>query len=172
MLREAGDVAQSLAPGVVCIECQSFGKPTLEGCLQTVVVRYALTRDIANVTQIGKLGVEPMYSSYRIGWAAYRSQGVERRGLVDVVDRFRQMLADVTAIADSMCRYSSSFGSNVFTIHREQGALGGGLQEATAGGRSATRIEQPKLYLSADAKIVTATVDDTVVDDQVHPPIE
>jgi hypothetical protein len=29
-----------------------------------------------------------------------------------------------------------------------------------------------KKYLSADAKIVTATVDDAVVDDPVHPPIE
>jgi hypothetical protein len=29
-----------------------------------------------------------------------------------------------------------------------------------------------KKYLSADAKIVTASVDDTVVDDPVHPPLE
>jgi hypothetical protein len=29
-----------------------------------------------------------------------------------------------------------------------------------------------KMYLSADARIVTATVDDTVVDSPVHPPLE
>ena len=55
LLGEASDIAQPLAPGVVCVECEALGKAALKGGLQCAVVRYALALDVADPGQIGKL---------------------------------------------------------------------------------------------------------------------
>ena len=64
LLRETGDVAEPLAPGVVRVERQPFGKAALEGRLQAAVVRNAAAIDVADV---------------RRGWEAARSADELRR---------------------------------------------------------------------------------------------
>src|SRR6202046_2240179 len=94
LLGEGAGIGQRLGPGVVCIERQTPGEATLEGGLQAVVVRDTPGREITDVTKIVQRSVKRSRRSVRI------SDRVERQGLVDVVDRFRQMLADVADIAD------------------------------------------------------------------------
>src|ERR1700733_2428193 len=94
LLGEGAGIGQSLGPGVVCIKSQPLGEATLEGGLQAVVVRDTFGREITDATQIGKRSVKRARRTCRIG------DGVERQGLVDAVDRFRQMLTDVGDIAD------------------------------------------------------------------------
>jgi len=53
LLRETGDVAQPLAPGVIRIERKALCKAALKGGLQGIVIRDALALDITDAGQVG-----------------------------------------------------------------------------------------------------------------------
>src|SRR5258705_222290 len=75
-------------------------KPTREGVWRRFGVGYTATVDVADVTDVREQPVKWTSTADRVRCASYWSEGVVRQGLVDVVDRFRQMLANIADIAD------------------------------------------------------------------------